>query len=402
MKRYKRQYYQKPKSFPKKLVIIGIVLGILGVTTYFQWTRIQLILKGYNLTEQTMILSLDDQDIKTYLQEPKIAHLETWNTLKNQQHYLEYITYQKYHPDISKEDVVTYIDTFYQNHYEKLKQLHYPDDILLQMMETASIKDFDSLIQQNLDYQQTKPFLSIKGMVYQHLNQYIQSQKQPLQAVLSISYPFIDSHNEVTQNYLIVQPNAYTTLIKKGFQIASDYVPKDLVTPNLPYSPDCDNKQLRKEAANALEDMYQDALKEDLHLAINSAYRTYQQQKAIYDDYHQKYDEVTANGLVAIPGCSEHQLGLGVDLTSQSVLDHQWRFFGDTPEYQWVIKNAHRYGYILRYPSQKSALTGTANEPWHFRYVGKDVSQIIYENNWTLEDYILHNGFSSTLQKINK
>lgn len=89
--------------------------------------------------------------------------------------------------------------------------------------------------------------------------------------------------------------------------------------------------------------MYQDALKEDLHLAINSAYRTYQQQKAIYDDYHQKYDEVTANGLVAIPGCSEHQLGLGVDLTSQSVLDHQWRFFGDTPEYQWVIKNAHHY-----------------------------------------------------------
>ena len=201
------------------------------VTTYFQWTRIQLILKGYNLTEQTMILSLDDQDIKTYLQEPKIAHLETWNTLKNQQHYLEYITYQKYHPDISKEDVVTYIDTFYQNNYEKLKQLHYPDDIFLQMMETASIKDFDSLIQQNLDYQQTKPFLSIKGMVYQHLNQYIQSQKQPLQAVLSISYPFIDSHNEVTQNYLIVQPNAYTTLIKKDFKLHQIIYQKILLHP---------------------------------------------------------------------------------------------------------------------------------------------------------------------------
>lgn len=100
-----------------------------------------------------------------------------------------------------------------------------------QMMETASIKDFVALIQQNLDYQQTKPFLSIKGMVYQHLNQYIQSQKQPLQAVLSISYPFIDSHNEVTQNYLIVQPNAYTTLIKKGFQIAQIMYQKILLHP---------------------------------------------------------------------------------------------------------------------------------------------------------------------------
>ena len=104
--------------------------------------------------------------------------------------------------------------------------------------------------------------------------------------------------------------------------------------------------------------------------------------------------------MVALPGSSEHQLGLSVDLTSQSVIDGKWRFFGDTPEYKWVIENAHHYGFILRYPQNKSNITGTTNEPWHFRYVGLEVAKIIYENNWTLEDYVLHYGLSSSTTLI--
>lgn len=400
MKTYKRKYYQTQRKFSKKLIIIPIIILCLGVLLFFQWNRIQLAIKGYNLTEQGMILSLDDKIIKEYLNDGKIENLESWNKYDNLHHYQEYSLYQSYHPDVSQTEIIQYIDTFYSHHYEKLISLHYPTQVLLELMKTASLDDFNYLIQQKLDYQQTKSYLSIQGCVYTDLKKYIISTKEPLEAVLSVSYPFIDSHHKTTQNYLIINPNSYATLIKKGFQISSHYVPEDLVTPNLPFSPDCDNKQLRKEASDSLELMYQAAQKEDLHLAINSAYRTYQQQKSIYDEYHQKYDEVTANGLVAIPGSSEHQLGLGVDLTSQSVIDGKWRFFGDTPEYQWVIKNAHQYGYILRYPSSQSDLTGTANEPWHFRYVGKDIAKIIYDNNWTLEDYTMHYGLASHLEKV--
>lgn len=400
MKTYKRKYYQTQRKFSKKLIIIPIIILCLGVLLFFQWNRIQLAIKGYNLTEQGMILSLDDKIIKEYLNDDKIENLESWNKYDNLHHYQEYSLYQSYHPDVSQTEIIQYIDTFYSHHYEKLISLHYPTQVLLELMKTASLDDFNYLIQQKLDYQQTKSYLSIQGCVYTDLKKYIISTKEPLEAVLSVSYPFIDSHHKATQNYLIINPNSYATLIKKGFQISSHYVPEDLVTPNLPFSPDCDNKQLRKEASDSLELMYQAAQKEDLHLAINSAYRTYQQQKSIYDEYHQKYDEVTANGLVAIPGSSEHQLGLGVDLTSQSVIDGKWRFFGDTPEYQWVIKNAHQYGYILRYPSSQSDLTGTANEPWHFRYVGKDIAKIIYDNNWTLEDYTMHYGLASHLEKV--
>lgn len=400
MKTYKRKYYQTQRKFSKKLIIIPIIILCLGVLLFFQWNRIQLAIKGYNLTEQGMILSLDDKVIKEYLNDDKIENLESWNKYDNLHHYQEYSLYQSSHPDVSQTEIIQYIDTFYSHHYEKLISLHYPTQVLLELMKTASLDDFNYLIQQKLDYQQTKSYLSIQGCVYTDLKKYIISTKEPLEAVLSVSYPFIDSHHKATQNYLIINPNSYATLIKKGFQISSHYVPEDLVTPNLPFSPDCDNKQLRKEASDSLELMYQAAQKKDLHLAINSAYRTYQQQKSIYDEYHQKYDEVTANGLVAIPGSSEHQLGLGVDLTSQSVIDGKWRFFGDTPEYQWVIKNAHQYGYILRYPSSQSDLTGTANEPWHFRYVGKDIAKIIYDNNWTLEDYTMHYGLASHLEKV--
>lgn len=398
MKTPKRSYYQQKRTFSKRILIVPIVVCCLIVIMFFQWTRIQLAIKGYGFTEQNMILELDDEDIKNFLDNDKISNLSSWNEFKNEKHYQEYVYYQKLHSQLSQEEVITYIDTFYQKYYDKLTNLNYSYDVLCQMMKKASLNDFEYIAKQNLNYQQTKNYLDITGVVYTDLKSYIDSQKQPLEAVLTISYPFIDSQKEVKRTYQIVNPNSFATLIKKGFQIADDYVPDDLVIPNILFSEDCTNKQLRKEAALALEQMAKDAKKEDLHLAIKSAYRSYQEQKEIYDDYHKKYDQVTADSLVAIPGSSEHQLGLGVDLTSQSVIEGKWRFFGDTPEYKWAIANAYRYGYILRYPSNNSKITGTTNEPWHFRYVGKEIAKIIYDNNWTLEEYILNYGLGSDCQ----
>lgn len=395
MKTPKRSYYNQKRSFSKRILIIPIVVICLLVLMFFQWTRIQLAFKGYSLTEQNMILKLDDEEIKSFLNNDKINSLESWNELENENHYQEYAYYQKLHSQLSKKDVIAYIDTFYQKYYDKLKELNYSDDVLCQMMKKAQLSDFEYITKQNLNYQQTKSYLDITGVIYTDLKAYIDSQKQPLEAVLSISYPFINSQNKVNRTYQIINPDSLATIIKKGFQIASDYIPNDLVTPNIIFSQDCTNRQLRKEASEALELMAQDASKENLHLAIKSAYRSYQEQKDIYDEYHQKYDQVTADSLVAIPGSSEHQLGLGVDLTSQSVIDGEWRFFGDTPEYKWVVANAHRYGYILRYPSHNSKMTGTTNEPWHFRYVGKEIAKIIHDNNWTLEEYVLHYGLGS-------
>ena len=136
--------------------------------------------------------------------------------------------------------------------------------------------------------------------------------------------------------------------------------------------------------------MIKDAEKEDMHLLLNSGYRSYEEQTKIYDETQQKYGEVYAKEYVATPGASEHQTGLGIDMTSQSVVDKQRLVFGDTVEYKWVVKNCAKYGFIVRFTEGTDGITGISHEPWHLRYVGKDVAKEIMNNNWTLEEYCLY------------
>ncbi len=143
-----------------------------------------------------------------------------------------------------------------------------------------------------------------------------------------------------------------------------------------------------------MESMYKDAKKQGLILAVNSAYRPYNEQQQVYDEYMATYGVQTAVKMVAESRCSEHQLGLSVDLTSQSVMDGTYAVFGNTLEYQCVVKNAHKYGFILRYPENKTNITGTANEPWHFHCVGTEAATEMYHKNLCLEEYTLQHGFS--------
>lgn len=330
----------------------------------------------------------------------KVSDLSSWNEYKNKKHYLEYQTYQKEHQDYSKKEVIKYIDTFYQDYYQDLKDLKYSYKQVLSLMKVAELSDFKVIVDNKYTYSQIKSYLKINGMVFEDLPKYLASNQEPITAVLTVTYPFIDANNAVGSEYEVLDPSNTLLLIKKGFVLPKDYVPADLVVPDIPIAPDNNHNKLRKDAAKALEDMNKDALKEDYHLVLNSGYRSYDEQVEIYNDYFNRYDEVTASGLVAKPGSSEHQLGLGVDLTSQSVIDKKRMVFGDTDEYKWVAKNAYKYGFILRYPKNRSDITGTANEPWHLRYVGKKAAKIIYDNNWTLEEYILKYGFDYELKKI--
>lgn len=387
-------------SYEIIIVIIGVLI-IIGTVTILNLERIHLMAKGYNFSEQDIILRLDDEEVERFIKFDKVVNIASWNKISNANHYLEYEIYHGYKKDLSAKEVVEYIDEFYQQYYQPLKNLKYNYDQMINLMSFADLEDFKVLTDNKFTYAAIKPYLNIKGMIFKDLPKYIESNLEPITAVLSQSYPFINAKNKPTNEYQILQPENTLVLIKKGFVIPKEYEPKDLTIPNIPIAPDTENKKLRKDAALALENMYQDALKEDYQLVLNSGYRSYESQTEIYEEYFKKYDEVTAAGLVAKPGSSEHQLGLGVDLTSQSVIDKKRLVFGDTNEYRWVVKNAYKYGFIMRYPKDRSSLTGTANEPWHLRYVGKKAAKIIYDNNWVLEDYILKYGFSYDLKKIN-
>lgn len=309
--------------------------------------------------------------------------------MNNQHHYYDYELYSS--DNVSVEDIVSYVDEFYSNYHTKLKELGYDLETQRSLMKQLSLDDFRVLTDNQLEWTQVEPYFNINGRIIEDLPQYIQSNLEPVEAVMNVSYSMIDSRNSSDRTYFLEEPSNTALLIKKGFSISKDYVPEDLVEVNIPTA--TTNNKMRSDAAKALESMYEDAKKEGLTLVVNSAYRSYEDQQKIYDEYFRIYDEVTAARLVAVPGTSEHQLGLSVDLTSQSVVDGQFGVFGSTPEYQWVIKNAYHYGFILRYPSDKIEITGITNEPWHYRYVGVKLATKLYEEGLTLEEYTLKNGF---------
>ncbi|MEK3886117.1 D-alanyl-D-alanine carboxypeptidase family protein [Bacillus sp. FSL K6-3431] len=199
--------------------------------------------------------------------------------------------------------------------------------------------------------------------------------------------------NEIQQvnNILeIKNPSNPFALVNKEFFLPGNYEPDDLVRPKVSFSfgdEDIEKSYLRKEAAAALEKMFLAAKKEDVHLFAVSGYRSYSRQKTILDAEIAKVGEEQALQVVANPGSSEHQSGLAMDISSQDANFLLSEEFGETLDGKWLKNNAHRFGYILRYPKEKEEITGYQYEPWHFRYVGEKIANWVFENDWTLEEF---------------
>lgn len=178
-------------------------------------------------------------------------------------------------------------------------------------------------------------------------------------------------------------------LVNKEYVLPADYVPEDLVEPDVLFSFNysSDKRLLRQEAATALEELFGAASNEGLTLAGVSGYRSYSRQFEIYAaNLIRKGIEYT-NQYSAMPGSSEHQTGLSIDISTGSIGYRLDEAFATTPEGKWLESNAHKYGFIIRYPSGKSNITGFSYEPWHIRYVGVELATHLYENDLTLDEY---------------
>ena len=137
-----------------------------------------------------------------------------------------------------------------------------------------------------------------------------------------------------------------------------------------------------------LVDMLDAALAEGHMLVVVSSYRSYEQQEGIYQYHVNTYGIDEASRVSARAGHSEHQLGTTVDFSSAAVGFELVEAFGQTPEGRWLAANAHKYGFVLSYPEGKEAITGYAYEPWHFRWVGKDVAPQVLASALTLGEFL--------------
>ena len=145
--------------------------------------------------------------------------------------------------------------------------------------------------------------------------------------------------------------------------------------------------KIENEVIEAFEEMKEAAKKDGITINIKSGYRSYNTQKQLYNAFVRRDGEEEANRYSAKPGFSEHQTGLAIDITNQYTNRSIGSWFNDTPQAKWLYENAHKYGFILRYPEGKEHITGYKYESWHYRYIGKEHSENFNMNTLTLEEY---------------
>ncbi len=181
----------------------------------------------------------------------------------------------------------------------------------------------------------------------------------------------------------------YLILVNKTYGMHESDVPDDLQM--VSYRADdraAKYQKMRKEAADSFDQMAQAAKGEGLTIVITTGYRPYSYQKQLYETYLRSNGENWTEHFSAEPGHSEHQTGLAADVSSPSADYELKQAFADTAEGIWLAQNAHRFGFIIRYPEGKEDITGYKYEPWHVRYVGRDAAAEIYNSKLTLEEYL--------------
>ena len=274
----------------------------------------------------------------------------------------------------------------YTKTYEyKFNKIGYNKEEVVVLKNELKDKQLDELLNHKYDKNITK-LVKEKYFIFNKLDDYLKYYKDNKDKGLTDVVAIINTNTnndfytntketDVSKNELM--------LINKYNYLTASYNPDDLEVFTNVYAYG-ENQSLRKDAYDAFIEMWNSANKDGYKLIVNSSYRSYDEQKKIYDDYSSWYGEEDADKKAARAGYSEHQTGLAVDIQSYC---SQNKDFEECEEFTWLTNNAYKYGFILRYPKDKEYLTGYKYESWHYRYVGKKVSKYIHDNNITFDEY---------------
>ncbi len=192
----------------------------------------------------------------------------------------------------------------------------------------------------------------------------------------------LDLDKEAYKDPVITDDYTEKVLVSKHRKLEDNYKPKDLITIPSEYVKGNTKVKGDRTAFTHLKEMIEAAKKEDMDILVNSAYRSYEDQVEIFDEYKGLYGDEYVAKYVSTPGFSEHQTGLGFDLASSKA-----DIFSTTKEYDWAVHNSYKYGFVHRYPKSAETITGFTNESWHFRYVGKKIATYVYEHKLVYDEY---------------
>lgn len=219
---------------------------------------------------------------------------------------------------------------------------------------------------------------------YEYLTYATENQDKPLTEVVEIINTNTDSEY-YSETYKTDITKKELMLVNKYYYLDKSYEPETLVAIPTTYAwGEVGSKKVTEDTYNAFLKLWEASNAEGYYLMVSSSYRNFEHQQSVYDDYKESRGTEYADSIAARAGHSEHQTGYTIDMfeigSTQST-------FHTTESYNWLINNAHKYGFILRYPEDKEEITGYGFESWHYRYVGVDVATYIYENHITFDEY---------------
>jgi len=186
------------------------------------------------------------------------------------------------------------------------------------------------------------------------------------------------------------QALSHLALVNRCYRLSSTFTPDDLSPINVESRRVLEGTHhlLREEAARAAEDLFQAAEADGLFLVASSGFRSYEWQTFFHNNAVSELGLEEARRISAVPGHSEHQLGLALDVSTRELDGGLEQTFSSTPEGQWLNANAHLFGFIISYPEGREADTGFIYEPWHIRFVGVDAATEIFNNQLILEEFL--------------
>lgn len=318
----------------------------------FETTRTKLEKLGYSSDEVDQIYELKDETIHEILNHDYEKNLFLYLTSRDfkEEKLFLYLSEEK-KSNLKVEDII-----FLVNHNDYDKDAIYTEAMISLLKEQYYLSENKT---RYFNYLEKYPNLTSKEII--------------TKVNANRDYEFYTNTKKVTYSL--------TVLVNKYHYLEKNDTPSDLVTQSTKYGKA--GVQLSNTAYQAFKKMYEDARKQNLTLYLNSAYRSYTSQADVFADYQNTMGE-KAVLYAAKPGYSEHQTGLALDIFKPGTTT---KTFENTKEAKWLSENAHKYGFILRYPKGKEDITGYSYESWHYRYVGIEIATIIKENDLTFEEY---------------
>lgn len=360
-----------------------------------------LLQQGYE--EETIKTWFSDPDFNAYVEAVDIV---TLNRLLNYAKETEsdlmtlfsYVNYEKQNPNLKLDEVVSAVDEYQTVVLPNLKSKGYESQEVEKLFYQFGLADLKSLMETTLNPDQAFELMTASSFDSSSFAIYdeVLSQDENYSVTYALQYA---KYPNVKSNFyedIVETPNmdSLLVLVNQNYRLDESYVPTDFVPVDVPvtqYS-QLNTNYLRRDAADATELLFAKAKEEGYELTLRTGYISYSVQKSLYNQDVFEMGVEYADKFNSRPGHSEHQTGLAIDITTPSINNELSLEFADTEEGKWVLEHAHEYGFIIRYPENRESEVGYFYEPYHLRYVGVEVATEIFENDWTLEDYILNYG----------